>query len=177
MTAPRTLFQKIWDAHVVAEEPGAPAILYIDRHLVHEVTSPQAFTGLRARGLKVRRPELTFATADHSVPTKGPVVDEEARKQLEMLEANAKEFGVSVQIKGSPKQGVVHIIGPEQGLTLPGMTIVCGDSHTATHGAFGAPRTPMRSAAAIWFRISASNGEISSAGPLPSSRRSFVAMK
>ena len=138
MTGPRTLFQKIWDAHVVAEEPGAPAILYVDRHLVHEVTSPQAFTGLRARGLKVRRADLTFATADHSVPTKGPVVDEEARKQLEMLEANATEFGVSVQIRGSPKQGVVHIIGPEQGLTLPGMTIVCGDSHTSTHGAFGA---------------------------------------
>jgi 3-isopropylmalate/(R)-2-methylmalate dehydratase large subunit len=138
MTGPRTLFQKIWDAHVVAEEPGAPAILYVDRHLVHEVTSPQAFTGLRGRGLKVRRPELTFATADHSVPTKGPVVDEEARKQLEMLETNAAEFGVSLQARGSAGQGIVHVIGPEQGLTLPGMTIVCGDSHTATHGAFGA---------------------------------------
>ncbi len=138
MTAPRTLFQKIWDSHVVSEEPGAPAILYVDRHLVHEVTSPQAFTGLRARGLKVRRADLTFATADHSVPTKGPVVDEEARKQLEMLEANANEFGISVEIKQSPGQGIVHVIGPEQGLTLPGMTIVCGDSHTATHGAFGA---------------------------------------
>lgn len=138
MTAPRTLFQKIWDSHVVSEEPGAPAILYVDRHLVHEVTSPQAFTGLRARGLKVRRADLTFATADHSVPTKGPVVDEEARLQLEMLEANANEFGISVEIKQSPGQGIVHVIGPEQGLTLPGMTIVCGDSHTATHGAFGA---------------------------------------
>jgi 3-isopropylmalate/(R)-2-methylmalate dehydratase large subunit len=138
MTAPRTLFQKIWDSHVVSEEAGAPAILYVDRHLVHEVTSPQAFTGLRARGLKVRRADLTFATADHSVPTKGPVVDEEARKQLEMLEANAKEFGISVEIRQSPGQGIVHVIGPEQGLTLPGMTIVCGDSHTATHGAFGA---------------------------------------
>ena len=138
MTTPRTLFQKIRDAHVVAAEPGAPAILYIDRHLVHEVTSPQAFTGLRARGLKVRRPELTFATADHSVPTKGPVIDEAARLQLEMLETNCAEFGVSLQARGSPKQGIVHVIGPEQGLTLPGMTIVCGDSHTATHGAFGA---------------------------------------
>jgi 3-isopropylmalate/(R)-2-methylmalate dehydratase large subunit len=138
MTKPRTLFQKIWDAHVVAEEPGAPAVLYIDRHLVHEVTSPQAFTGLRARGLKLRRPDLTFATADHSVPTKGPVVDEEAKKQLEMLETNAAEFGISLSARQSPKQGIVHVIGPEQGLTLPGMTIVCGDSHTATHGAFGA---------------------------------------
>jgi 3-isopropylmalate/(R)-2-methylmalate dehydratase large subunit len=138
MTGPRTLFQKIWDAHVVAEEPGAPAILYIDRHLVHEVTSPQAFTGLRGRGLTVRRPDLTFATADHSVPTKGPVVDEEARKQLEMLETNAAEFGVTLHARQSPKQGIVHVMGPELGLTLPGMTIVCGDSHTATHGAFGA---------------------------------------
>ncbi len=125
MTAPRTLFQKIWDSHVVSEEPGAPAILYVDRHLVHEVTSPQAFTGLRARGLKVRRADLTFATADHSVPTKGPVVDEEARLQLEMLEANAKEFGISVEIKQSPGQGIMHFIGPEHGPTLPGMTIVC----------------------------------------------------
>jgi 3-isopropylmalate/(R)-2-methylmalate dehydratase large subunit len=138
MSQPRTLFQKIWDAHVVAQEEGAPAVLYIDRHLVHEVTSPQAFTGLRARGLKVRRPERTTATADHSIPTRGPVVDEMAAKQLQQLDANCREFGVPLYGRGSPKQGIVHVIGPELGLTQPGMTIVCGDSHTATHGAFGA---------------------------------------
>ena len=138
MIEPRTLFQKIWDSHVVAQEEGAPAVLYIDRHLVHEVTSPQAFTGLRARGLKVRRPDRTTATADHSIPTKGPVVDAEAAKQLAQLDANCREFGVPIYGRGSPKQGIVHVIGPELGLTQPGMTIVCGDSHTATHGAFGA---------------------------------------
>ena len=138
MTEPRTLFQKIWDSHVVAQEDGAPAVLYIDRHLVHEVTSPQAFTGLRARGIKVRRPDLTVATADHSIPTKGPVVDEQAAKQLAQLDENCREFGVPIHGKGSPKQGIVHVMGPELGLTQPGMTIVCGDSHTATHGAFGA---------------------------------------
>ncbi len=138
MSQPRTLFQKIWDAHVVAQEEGAPAVLYVDRHLVHEVTSPQAFTGLRARGLKVRRPERTTATADHSIPTRGPVVDEMAAKQLQQLDANCREFGVPLYGRGSPKQGIVHVIGPELGLTQPGMTIVCGDSHTATHGAFGA---------------------------------------
>jgi len=138
MTTPRTLFQKIWDSHVVAQEPGAPAVLYIDRHLVHEVTSPQAFTGLRARGLGVRRVDKTVATADHSVPTRGPPVDDAARKQLEQLETNCREFGVTLHGRGSPKMGIVHVIGPELGLTLPGMTIVCGDSHTATHGAFGA---------------------------------------
>jgi 3-isopropylmalate/(R)-2-methylmalate dehydratase large subunit len=138
MTAPKTLFQKIWDAHVVAEEPGSPAVLYIDLHLVHEVTSPQAFTGLRTRGLPVRRPDRTVATMDHSVPTRGPVVDEQAGKQLAQMEQNAREFGVTLHGQGSPKQGVVHVMGPELGLTHPGMTIVCGDSHTATHGAFGA---------------------------------------
>jgi 3-isopropylmalate/(R)-2-methylmalate dehydratase large subunit len=138
MTERRTLFQKIWDSHVVAQEPGAPAILYIDRHLIHEVTSPQAFTGLRGRGLKVRRPERTVATADHSIPTKGPVIDDMARKQLQMLADNAAEFGITLYGHGSPRQGIVHVIGPELGYTHPGMTIVCGDSHTATHGAFGA---------------------------------------
>ncbi len=138
VNAPRTLFQKIWDSHVVSQEPGAPAVLYIDRHLVHEVTSPQAFTGLRARGLRVRRPDRTVATADHSIPTRGPVVDEQAARQLEKLEENCREFGIALYGRGSPKQGIVHVIGPELGLTLPGMTIVCGDSHTATHGAFGA---------------------------------------
>ncbi len=138
MTQPRTLLQKIWDAHVVAQEEGAPAVLFIDRHLVHEVTSPQAFTGLRARGLKVRRPDLTTATADHSIPTRGPVVDAQAAAQLAQLEENCREFGVPLFGRGDPNQGIVHVMGPEQGLTQPGMTIVCGDSHTATHGAFGA---------------------------------------
>jgi 3-isopropylmalate/(R)-2-methylmalate dehydratase large subunit len=138
MSQPRTLFQKIWDSHVVAQEEGAPAVLYIDRHLVHEVTSPQAFTGLRARRLRVRRTDLTTATADHSVPTRGPVVDEQAAAQLRQLDENCREFGVPLYGRGSPKQGIVHVMGPERGLTHPGMTIVCGDSHTATHGAFGA---------------------------------------
>ena len=138
MTEPRTLLQKIWDSHVVAQEDGAPAVLYVDRHLVHEVTSPQAFTGLRARKLRVRRPDLTTATADHSIPTRGPVVDEQAAAQLRQLEANCREFGVPLFGRGDPRQGVVHVMGPELGATQPGMTVVCGDSHTATHGAFGA---------------------------------------
>jgi 3-isopropylmalate/(R)-2-methylmalate dehydratase large subunit len=138
---PRTLVEKIWDDHVVASDPGAPAILAIDLHLVHEVTSPQAFTGLRERGLKVRRPDLTVATADHSIPTVDPnlpILDELARKQLAQIEENCREFGIPFHGKGSPTRGIVHVIGPELGLTQPGMTIVCGDSHTATHGAFGA---------------------------------------
>jgi 3-isopropylmalate/(R)-2-methylmalate dehydratase large subunit len=133
--------EKIWDAHVVASEPGAPAILAIDLHLVHEVTSPQAFTGLRERGLKVRKPGQTVATADHSIPTTDPsipIADELARKQLAQIEENCREFGIPFHGKGSPTRGIVHVIGPELGLTQPGMTIVCGDSHTATHGAFGA---------------------------------------
>ncbi|MGC3999490.1 MAG: 3-isopropylmalate dehydratase large subunit [Anaeromyxobacter sp.] len=138
MTAPSTLFQKIWDSHVVAEEPGAPAVLYIDLHLVHEVTSPQAFTGLRSRGLKVRRTDRTVGTVDHSVPTNGKIVDDLAAKQLDQMHANAREFGVTLHGRGSANQGVVHVMGPELGYTHPGMTIVCGDSHTATHGAFGA---------------------------------------
>jgi 3-isopropylmalate/(R)-2-methylmalate dehydratase large subunit len=138
MSEGRTLFQKIWDAHVVAQEPGSPAILYIDRHLIHEVTSPQAFTGLRQRGLPIRRPGNTVATADHSIPTRGPVVDDQARKQLQQLADNCREFGITLYGHGSPQQGIVHVIGPELGYTQPGMTIVCGDSHTATHGAFGA---------------------------------------
>ncbi len=138
MTKGRTLFQKIWDAHVVAQEPGSPAVLYVDRHLIHEVTSPQAFSGLRTRGLRVRRPDRTVATADHSIPTRGPVVDDQAAAQLRQLDANCKEFGVPLYGHGSPKQGIVHVIGPEQGYTQPGLTLVCGDSHTATHGAFGA---------------------------------------
>jgi 3-isopropylmalate/(R)-2-methylmalate dehydratase large subunit len=141
MATPRTLVEKIWDGHVVAEERGAPAVLAIDLHLVHEVTSPQAFTGLRRRGLKVRHPERTVATADHSVPTTPrnlPILDELAAAQVAQLEANCREFGIPLHGIGSPSQGIVHVIGPQLGLTQPGMTIVCGDSHTSTHGAFGA---------------------------------------
>jgi 3-isopropylmalate/(R)-2-methylmalate dehydratase large subunit len=138
---PRTIIEKLWDSHVVYERPGAPTLLHIDLHLVHEVTSPQAFQGLRERGLKVRRPDLTLATADHSIPTTDrslPIVDEIAAKQLAQLEANCAEFGIRCLGIRSDWQGVVHIVGPELGLTQPGMTVVCGDSHTATHGAFGA---------------------------------------
>jgi 3-isopropylmalate/(R)-2-methylmalate dehydratase large subunit len=141
MPAPRTLLAKVWDDHVVADPPGLPTVLYVDLHLVHEVTSPQAFSGLAARGLKVRRPDLTLATADHSVPTHDrslPIADDLARAQVQRLERNCAEHGVPLHGMGSPHQGIVHVIGPELGLTQPGMTIVCGDSHTATHGAFGA---------------------------------------
>jgi len=138
---PKTLFEKIWEQHVVAQEPDAPAVLYIDLHLVHEVTSPQAFHGLRARGLRVRRPERTVATADHSTPTHDPELpftDAQAARQVQMLEGNCREFGLTLYGMDHPQRGIVHVIGPELGLTQPGMTIVCGDSHTATHGAFGA---------------------------------------
>ena len=137
---PRSLFKKIWDEHVVTEEPGAPAVLYIDLHLVHEVTSPQAFTVLKERGLKVRRPDRTVATMDHSIPTLGgyEACDELGRLQLRMLEANCTGHGVRLYGLNSAQRGIVHVIGPEQGFTQPGMTIVCGDSHTSTHGAFGA---------------------------------------
>jgi len=141
MSKPRTIIEKIWDNHVVAERADAPTLLYIDLHLVHEVTSPQAFDGLRARGLKVRRPDLTIATTDHSTPTtpRGlPIVDKIAAAQVDRMVQNAKDFGIHCYPLGSDKQGIVHVIGPELGLTQPGMTVVCGDSHTATHGAFGA---------------------------------------
>jgi 3-isopropylmalate/(R)-2-methylmalate dehydratase large subunit len=137
----RTLFEKVWNAHVVAEEPGRPSVLYIDLHLVHEVTSPQAFAGLRARGLRVRRPDLTVATMDHSTPTLPKalqVVDAQAQAQLGQLVKNCAEFGIRLYSLESEQQGIVHVIGPELGFTRPGMTIVCGDSHTSTHGAFGA---------------------------------------
>jgi len=137
---PRTLYEKIWDAHVVHEEPGQPSLLYIDRHLIHEGTSPQAFTGLKAAGRKVRRPDLTFAVMDHSVPTKDrhlPILDDNARLQFEALERNCRDTGVRLFDMHSRNQGIVHIIGPELGITQPGQTIVCGDSHTSTHGAFG----------------------------------------
>ncbi|MCU0267720.1 MAG: 3-isopropylmalate dehydratase large subunit [Acidimicrobiales bacterium] len=141
MSTPRTLSDKIWDAHVVRRAEGEPDLLYIDLHLVHEVTSPQAFDGLRMNGRRVRRPDLTVATEDHNVPTTDtdqPIADPVSRKQVEVLRANCAEFGVTEFPMGHPGQGIVHVIGPEQGRTLPGMTIVCGDSHTSTHGAFGA---------------------------------------
>ena len=141
MSTPRTIIEKLWDSHVVAEREGAPSLIYIDLHLVHEVTSPQAFADLRARGLKVRRPRNTFATTDHSTPTTPrslPIVDPIAKAQVERLESNCEEFGIPYFGFQSPHQGIVHVIGPENGLTQPGMTVVCGDSHTATHGAFGA---------------------------------------
>ncbi len=137
----KTLFDKVWESHVVASEPDCPAALYIDLHLVHEVTSPQAFQGLRRRGLRVRRPERTIATMDHIIPTRGqglPLQDPLAAQLVRELTDNCKEFGISLYGIGDPGQGIVHIIGPELGLTQPGKTIVCGDSHTSTHGAFGA---------------------------------------
>ena len=140
-SAPRTLLDKIWDSHVVHQGETGPAILYIDLHLVHEVTSPQAFEGLRINGRPVRRPERTLATPDHNVPTTDrslPIADPISKKQIETLRANCKEFGVQLFDIGDVRQGIVHVIGPENGYTQPGMTIVCGDSHTATHGAFGA---------------------------------------
>ncbi|MEE3099955.1 MAG: aconitase family protein, partial [Pseudomonadota bacterium] len=142
MSAPKTLYDKIWDAHLVNQAEDGTCLLYIDRHLVHEVTSPQAFEGLRMAGRKVRRPDATVAVPDHNVPTtldraKG-IENEESRIQVEALERNAKENGITYYGVDDVRQGIVHIIGPEQGWTQPGMTIVCGDSHTATHGAFGA---------------------------------------
>jgi 3-isopropylmalate/(R)-2-methylmalate dehydratase large subunit len=136
-----TLFDKVWESHVVRQETGRPTLVWIDRHLVHEVTSPQAFEGLRISKRRVRRPDLTFATVDHNVPTTDrslPVQDPTSRKQIEALERNCAEFGITLFGLHSPQQGIVHIIGPELGITLPGLTIVCGDSHTSTHGAFGA---------------------------------------
>lgn len=140
-TSPKTLYQKIWDSHVVHQAEGFPTILYIDRHLIHEVTSPQAFQGLRDKGLKLRKPGNTFGTVDHSIPTtdrKLPIQDKEAASQISTFEQNCREAGITFYGVESDKQGIIHVIGPEQGLTLPGMTIVCGDSHTSTHGAFGA---------------------------------------
>jgi 3-isopropylmalate/(R)-2-methylmalate dehydratase large subunit len=134
----KTLFDRIWESHVVAEPPGEPALVYVDLHLIHEVTSPQAFDGLRLANRRVRRPDLSVATMDHNVPTdEGPVRDPLARAQLEALRRNCEEFGVPLYATGSGREGIVHVIGPELGLTQPGMTIVCGDSHTSTHGAFG----------------------------------------
>jgi 3-isopropylmalate/(R)-2-methylmalate dehydratase large subunit len=143
MSTPKTLFEKVWQQHLVAEPQGEPSILYIDLHLVHEVTSPQAFDGLRMTDRKLRRPDRTVATVDHNVPTSSiedrlHIVDQIAHKQIEALRKNCADFGVELYDVQSPNQGIVHIIGPELGLTKPGMTIVCGDSHTSTHGAFGA---------------------------------------
>src|ERR1700744_4284410 len=140
MSTPRTLYDKIWDEHVL-ETTGALSLIYIDRHLVHEVTSPQAFEGLRLSGRKGRAPHKTLAVVDHNIQTtdrRGGIEDPESRQQVEELARNAREFGIEYYDEFDPRQGVVHIIGPEQGFTLPGTTIVCGDSHTSTHGAFGA---------------------------------------
>ena len=136
-----TLFEKIWKHHSVMEKPGQPALIYIDLHLIHEVTSPQAFEAMRVAGRKVRAPGRTFGTLDHNVPTEGrnlPIADKDSALQVEMMKRNCREFGLKLFDLASPHQGIVHVIGPELGLTQPGMTIVCGDSHTATHGAFGA---------------------------------------
>jgi len=141
VSAPTTLFEKVWNDHVVREDAGTPAMLYVDLHLVHEVTSPQAFDGLRARGIRVRRPDRTFATMDHSTPTlprKLAVLDPQAEAQLRKLKENCAEFGIPLYDLDSAEQGIVHVIGPELGVTQPGRTVVCGDSHTSTHGAFGA---------------------------------------
>jgi len=141
MTAARTLSQKIWDAHVVHKGENEPDTLYIDLHLIHEVTSPQAFDGLRLTNRPVRRPDLTLATEDHNVPTENvdqPIADPVSKTQIDTLRANAAEFGITNYPMGHERQGIVHVIGPELGMTQPGMTIVCGDSHTSTHGAFGA---------------------------------------
>ncbi|MBZ5662052.1 MAG: 3-isopropylmalate dehydratase large subunit [Acidobacteriia bacterium] len=137
---PRTMYRKIWESHLVREAPGEPSLIYIDRHLVHEGTSPQAFAGLKAAGRKVRRPDLAFAVMDHSVPTKNrnlPILDAAANGQFEALERNCREYGITLFDMFSHNQGIVHVIGPELGITQPGQTIVCGDSHTSTHGAFG----------------------------------------
>lgn len=137
----KTLSDKVWERHIVRSGDGLPDLLYIDLHLIHEVTSPQAFDGLRMNGRGVRRPKLTVATEDHNVPTENihlPIADPISKKQLEVLRSNCEEFGIRLYPMGDPGQGIVHVIGPEKGLTLPGMTVVCGDSHTSTHGAFGA---------------------------------------
>lgn len=147
MTRPRTLYEKIWDAHVVEQRPDGTCLIFIDRHLVHEVTSPQAFAGLRASGRKVRRPDLTLAVPDHNLPTTArrdmaghrlPIADPESAAQLAALEKNAPEYGIRYIDAVAPEQGIVHVVGPEQGFSLPGTTIVCGDSHTACHGGIGA---------------------------------------
>jgi 3-isopropylmalate/(R)-2-methylmalate dehydratase large subunit len=137
---PRTLFEKIWENHVVHEETGRPTLIWIDRHLIHEVTSPQAFEGLRIAARRVRRPDLTFATVDHNVPTSDrsiPIQDPISKKQVDVLAKNCADCGITLFNLGSPHQGIIHVISPELGITLPGLTIVCGDSHTSTHGAFG----------------------------------------
>src|SRR6201982_1724131 len=136
----KTLFDKIWEKHVIRQIEGGPSVLYIDKHFIHEVTSPQAFTGLNKRGIKVFRPQQTVATADHNVPTLDqhlPIKEELSRLQVQKLKENCEKFGIELYGLGHPFQGIVHVIGPELGITQPGMTIVCGDSHTSTHGAFG----------------------------------------
>ena len=137
----KTLYEKIWDSHVVLEQENGPSLIYIDRHLIHEVTTPQAFEGLRLNNRKVRRPDLTIATEDHNVPTSDrslPIIDQTSSTQIQALEKNCKDFGIQLFGIDNPNQGIVHVIGPQLGITLPGSTIVCGDSHTSTQGAFGA---------------------------------------
>ena len=141
MEMAQTLFEKIWKSHTVVQKNDGPTLLYVDRHLVHEVTSPQAFAGLRETGRKVRRPDLTVATVDHNVPTEKrtlPILDQDSAAQIHALEKNCSDFGVRLYGMDSQNQGIVHVIGPEMGITLPGTTLVCGDSHTSTHGALGA---------------------------------------
>ena len=174
---PRTLFQKVWDDHVVVQEPDRPAVLYIDLQLIHEVTSPQAFSGLRERGLRVRRPDKTIATMDHSTPTLPKalwVIDDQAKAQLAQLERNCEEFGIELFRLGDSRNGIVHVIGPERGFTQPGKTIVCGDSHTSTHGAFGAlafgigtmPALLLFGGTAQWLSARARKGMLRGAGLL-----------
>src|SRR5699024_9582676 len=140
MGKPQTIIEKVWNKHIIHEEEGKPDLIFIDQHLIHEVTSPQAFEGLRLNNRKVRRPDLTFATMDHNVPTRNrdQVQDPISKKQMETLRKNCEEFGIKLADMYHPHQGIVHVIGPQLGLTQPGKTIVCGDSHTSTHGAFGA---------------------------------------
>src|SRR3954454_8547684 len=141
MSKPRTLFEKVWDEHVICDPSDQPPLNYIDLHLVHEVTSPQAFDGLRVAGRRVRRPDLTLATEDHNIPTLDidkPIADPVSRAQVDALRANCAEFGIRLHSLGDVEQGIVHVVGPQLGLTQPGATVVCGDSHTSTHGAFGA---------------------------------------
>ena len=166
MATPRTTSQKIWDNHLVRSEAGKPDLLYIDLHLVHEVTSPQAFESLRLAGRKVRRPELTLATVDHNVPTADrdkPWTDPLSVQQVETLRTNVAEFGVPYFGVGDVRQGIVHVIGPEQGLTQPGMTIVCGDSHTATHGALGALAFGTKSIAPVAKIVGPGNAYVAAA--------------
>ena len=165
----KTIAEKIWDQHVVVAREGEPDLLYDDLHLVHEVTSPQAFESLRLANRRVRRPDLTVATMDHDVPTRGgrPAADEIAERQMSALESNCRREGIALYGMGHARQGIVHVIGPELGLTQPGMTIVCGDSHTATHGAFGALACRRGSSSLDWGRTRATGRAVCSVRSRP----------